>query len=77
MVIILMTTSITVLVMSANNSGLGNFLSTLIDPFARQTPGANESRGDERLEEAHKLAFEYESIIDANGRTAIKDRITQ
>lgn len=77
----LITTSVTVLVvMSAKDSGLvasaGNLFSTLIDPVARQTPAANESRGDERLQEASKLAFEYESVIDANGRAAIEDRIT-
>lgn len=73
-------TSVTVLVMNTKDSGLvasaGNLLSTLIDPVTRQTPAANESRGDERLQEARKLAFEYESVIDAHGRTAIEDRIT-
>jgi len=66
--------------MSAKDSGLvasaGSLFSTLIDPVARQTPAANESRGDERLQEARKLAFEYESVIDVNGRAAIEDRIT-
>ena len=74
-----MAASVTVLVMDAQDSGLvasaGTFISTLIDPVARHTPAANESRGDERLMEARKVAFEYESVIDADGRTAIDDRI--
>ena len=74
-----MAASVTVLVMDAQDSGLvasaGTFISTLIDPVARHTPAANESRGDERLLEARKVAFEYESVIDVDGRTAIDDRI--
>jgi len=54
----------------------GTFISTLIDPVARQTPAANESRGDQQLREARKLAFENESVIDADGRPAMEDRIT-
>ena len=80
-----MAAPLTVLVMNAdvvnaNDPGLvasaGTFISTLIDPVARQTPAANESRGDQRLREARKLAFEYESEIDADGRAAMEDRIT-
>ena len=37
---------------------------------------ANKSRGDERLDEALKLANEYESVIDAKDREAIQERIT-
>ena len=75
-----MTASLTVLVMDAKDSGLvasaGTFISTLIDPVARHTPAANESQGDQRLREARKLAFEYESVIDANGRATMEDMIT-
>jgi hypothetical protein len=39
-------------------------------------PSANESRGDYRVDEALKLANEYESVIDAKDREAIKDSIT-
>jgi hypothetical protein len=52
----LMAASVTVLVMDAKDSGLvasaGTYISTLIDPLARHTPAANESRGDMRLQEA-------------------------
>ena len=37
---------------------------------------ANESRGDDLLDEALKLANEYESVIDAKHREAIQDSIT-
>jgi hypothetical protein len=67
--------------MNAKDSGVvasaGTIFSTLIDPVARQTPAANENRGDERLQEARMLAFEYESVIDATDRAAIEDRIIQ
>jgi hypothetical protein len=65
--------------MVAKDSGLvasaGIFISTLIETIARQTPAAHERRGDERLHEARKIAFEYESEIDAEGRKAIETRI--
>jgi len=53
----------------------GTFFSTLVDPLTRQTPLANEARGNDRLEEASKLAIEYESVIDAADRAAIEDNI--
>jgi hypothetical protein len=64
-----------------NDPGLianaGTFISNiLVDPVARQMPWANENRGDFRLDDAHKLAIEYESVIDSNARKAIEDRIT-
>jgi hypothetical protein len=37
---------------------------------------ANESRGDDRLDEALKLANENESVIDAKDREVIQERIT-
>lgn len=67
--------------MSTSNQGLvanaGAFLSgSIIGLTARQMPSANESRGDYRVDEALKLANEYESVIDAKDREAIKDSIT-
>jgi hypothetical protein len=53
----------------------GTLFSTFIDPVARQTPSANETRGDDRIDEALKAAIEYESVIDAKDRAAIEDRI--
>lgn len=67
--------------MNAKDSGLiasaGTLISTLIDPVARQTPAANESRADERLQQARKVASEYESVIDAKDRAAIEASIAQ
>ena len=55
----------------------GAFLSnSLIGGLTRQMPSANESRGDDRLDEALKLANEYESVIDTKDREAIQDSIT-
>lgn len=55
----------------------GAFLSnSLIGLTVRQMPSANESRGDDRLDETLKLANEYESVIDAKDREAIQDSIT-
>jgi len=53
----------------------GTFFSTFLDPVARQTPAANETRGDDRIDEARKVAIEYESVIDAKDRAAIEDQI--
>jgi hypothetical protein len=66
---------------TSNNQGFvanaGAFLSSsIIGLTARQMPSANESRGDYRVDEALKLANEYESVIDAKDREAIKDSIT-
>src|SRR6266850_3032074 len=69
----------TVPAMTTKDQGLvtktGTFVSTFIDPVARQTPSANETRGDDRIDEARKAAIEYESVIDAKDRAAIEDRI--
>ncbi len=67
--------------MSTNNPGLianaGALISnSLIGLMARQMPSANEGRGDLRVDEALKLANEYESVIDAKDREAIQDTIT-
>ena len=67
--------------MTNNDQGFvanaGAFLSnSLIGLTVRQMPSANESRGDDRLEEALKLANEYESVIDSKDREAIQDSIT-
>ena len=66
--------------MDAQDSGLvasaGTFISTLIDTIARHTPAANERRGDVRLHEVRRLAFEYESVIDADGRAALETKIS-
>ena len=43
----------------------GTFLSN-----ATAMLSANESRADDRLDKALKLANEYESVIDAKGREA-------
>jgi hypothetical protein len=60
---------------SATNPG--SFFSTFVDPLTRQTPLANEARGNDRLEEASKLAIEYESVLDAKDREAIEGNIEQ
>jgi hypothetical protein len=55
----------------------GAFISnSIIGLTARQMPSANESRGDYRVDEALKLANEYESVIEAKDREAIQDSIT-
>jgi hypothetical protein len=55
----------------------GTFFSTFIDPVVRQTPAANETRGDDRIDEARKAAIEYESVIDEKDRATIEDKINQ
>ena len=55
----------------------GAFLSnSSIGLTVRQMPSANESRGDDCLDEAFEPANEYESVIDTKDREAIQDSIT-
>ena len=55
----------------------GAFLSNALkDLTVTQIESAYESRGDDRLERALKLANEYESVINSKDREAIQDSIT-
>ena len=54
----------------------GAFLSNSLNRLTRQMPSANESRGDDRIDEALKLANEYESVIDPKDRKALQDSIS-
>lgn len=57
--------------------GLGAFISNPLGFVARQLPSANEDRGNLRLEDAHRIALDYESVIDRKDREAIESTITQ
>jgi len=52
------------------------FISNPLGFMSRQLPSANENRGDLRLEDAHRIALDYESVIDPKDRETIRNTIT-
>ncbi len=63
-----------------NAGDAGGFFSMFVDPLARvsrQTPAANEARGDQRLAETRRVAIEYESVLSADDRKAIEGMIAK
>ncbi|KAI9434408.1 hypothetical protein F5148DRAFT_1154795 [Russula earlei] len=61
----------------SRDQGLGAFIANPLGFVARQLPSANENRGNLRLDDAHRIAIEYESVIDPKDREAIESTITQ
>ncbi|KAI9508156.1 hypothetical protein F5148DRAFT_1199283 [Russula earlei] len=60
----------------SRDQGLGAFIANPLGFVARQLPSANENRGNLRLDDAHRIAIEYESVIDPKDREAIESTIT-
>jgi len=60
-----------------NTGDAGGLFSMFVDPLVRQTPAANEARGDQRLAETRRVAIEYESVLSAQDREAIEGMIAK